>query len=157
MNKKICVIMFFIVIMLLPLNVYSIDLTGPGSLTGIESMGLVIQFKEIGNLTKKQIKDDVKLKLLKSNIKVVNSSNNYLHVEASAFKEDDIGIVIYKIKISFIQDTEITRNNMFFPSITWCNGNFGILDIDAVQNIRDSVKDFLNLFILDYLKANPVK
>lgn len=140
----------------IPNYVYS-EYESMKSLEGIKSVQVVYTVEKVGNLTNDQIKNDTELKLLQSKIKMDDTSNNLLLVSVEAKKYSEDTIVYFTIHISLIQPITIVRNAFPMFGITWIEYYYGFVGVNMIQDIRIYVKDCLDKFIIDYLKANTIE
>lgn len=113
-------------------------------------------------LTKEQIQTDVELKLRLAGIKVVPREERfstpgwptlYINVNAILRKE---GLVVYNIHIQLEQSVYLKRaTKTEITATTWSNGSIGFVGLGKMREIRDSIKDMVDIFINDYLSVNP--
>ena len=57
------------------------------------------------------------------------------------------------LQIRLLQRVYLERINKSFKTITWSVATFGGTGIKRIQDIRNSIKDMVDEFIIDYLKA----
>lgn len=120
---------------------------------------------EEAGLTKKKLQVDVELKLRLAGINVkpfeggqYSKENTFLKVNVGTVKDDSL--FIYCIALGFRQPVEIVRMPELytFSGTTWENTMFASSDKSRFkESVRDTLKDLTDLFINDYLTANPKK
>jgi len=143
--------------MLLPMNGYSSTESGIQSLIGSFPIDVSISVEEVGDLKKSQIMNDVELKLLQSNIKITDNSDYLLGIFVYSTKQPQIDAILYSVHIEFDQLVKLLDSRRVINTTTWSKSYYGITPLSKSYNVRDAVKDLLDEFLLDYLKANPVK
>jgi len=160
MNKRISIIILFVVVLLVPNDANSLSWTGDfskSSLIGIKSIQLNINAEQISTLNEDNIINDIKLKLLNSKIKVDKLSRSILGIRIYLEEETMSKLLVYQLQVSLFQTSRLLRNNAKIISITWHDFESGIVGNKKVDTLRDRLKDLLDGFIIDYLIANPVK
>ena len=143
--------------MLLPMNGYSSTESEIQSLIGSFPIDVSISVEEVGDLKKSQIMNDVELKLLQSNIKITDNSDYLLGIFVYSTKQPQIDAILYSVHIEFDQLVKLLDSRRVINTTTWSKSYYGITPLSKSYNVRDAVKDLLDEFLLDYLKANPVK
>ena len=143
--------------MLLPMNGYSSTESEIQSLIGSFPIDVSISVEEVGDLKKSQIMNDVELKLLQSNIKITDNSDYLLGIFVYSTKQPKIDAILYSVHIEFDQLVKLLDSRRVINTTTWSKSYHGITPLSKSYNVRDAVKDLLDEFLLDYLKANPVK
>ena len=119
-------------------------------------------------LKKQQIRTDVESKLQMAGIKVLSyeeyllqEGHPYLYIQASVIKSQYPNIYIYHIGIELVQNANLVRNpNLIIGNIllspkvtTWSTGSIG--KSGYINDIRNFIKDEVNIFIDAYLSVNP--
>lgn len=118
-------------------------------------------------LKRDQLIRDVELRFRKYGIpiKEVTVGSPYLYVNVnfmqSRYKSGERAEAIsYSIDLEFIQSVNLTRNpsTLVANGVTWSTHSLGITfdDPRLVRMIRDKLDDQIDVFINDYLLANPV-
>jgi hypothetical protein len=114
------------------------------------------------SLSKRQIKNDIELKLRQNGIKISKDSTAsilYLNINAGTIKYKDgtIDVYYYGINLTLEQATLLSRDLLIKNlSTTWHTGGIGFANPSNVrQDIRDFIDGMLNRFLNDYLAANP--
>ena len=136
------------------------------SLRGIKGVNVLIELLnpdiEKDGLKKEQIKTDVELKLRLAGIKVLNEEEllnepgqPYLHVNVNSNKSE-LGFYSFSITIELNQLVLLIRDlDTIFTACTWSTKTVGFAGVEKVGQIRDYIKDDVDLFINDYLFVNP--
>jgi len=161
MNKKISFMVLFIIMMLLPNNLSANLIDQNKILKGIESIGIFVWVDKNISVTGKQVRNDIELKLIQSNIPIDKPnevpSGKILVTEIYAMPIEDTKIYSIIIHMFFTEWVKLDRINEKVEIISWDSFEMDILDKNKIHKTRDKVKDLLDTFILDYLKANPNK
>ena len=135
-------------------------------LKGIRDMKVVVlplrpEIEKRG-LTRQMLQTDVELQLRKYGIKV-NEFNapgvTYLYIlmPARTYPLYD-GFVNYGIIVQFRDLVVLDRfPAKLAPATVWQRAAIGIIGLSKIQQIREQLKDQVNMFINDYLAANPKK
>ena len=139
------------------MNGYSSTESEIQSLIGSFPIDVSISVEEVGDLKKSQIMNDVELKLLQSNIKITDNSDYLLGIFVYSTKQPQIDAILYSVHIEFDQLVKLLDSRRVINTTTWSKSYHGITPLSKSYNVRDAVKDLLDEFLLDYLKANPVK
>ena len=139
------------------MNGYSSTESEIQSLIGSFPIDVSISVEEVGDLKKSQIMNDVELKLLQSNIKITDNSDYLLGIFVYSTKQPQIDAILYSVHIEFDQLVKLLDSRRVINTTTWSKSYYGITPLSKSYNVRDAVKDLLDEFLLDYLKANPVK
>jgi hypothetical protein len=122
----------------------------------IESLGL----------TRDKIVTDVELRLRKVGIKVLKKNewlaipgNPYLYINIIAIRLKTRPIFAYSIRVEVREAVKLIRQiNSHYDvvAITWQKGMIGKADTDIViREIRQQVADAVDIFVNQYLAANP--
>ena len=141
------------------------------TLKGFTGMMVVIEAItpeiEKDGLTKSQIQTDVELKLRMAVLKVLTIEEGvqeegkpYLYVNLNAHKRADSSY-IYKTRVEFKQEAFLRRNPIllkehpsYLPTVaTWSTGSLGINS--SLSDIRNIIKDRIDIFLNAYLSVNP--
>lgn len=146
------------------------------SLYGLEGVYVLVESlndeaNQVG-LTGIQLKTDIELILRLAGINVVSEENSfelygspYLYFNVNIMKDKD-GLYIYSTGLELTQTVSLHRSpktRELLPSTavaasTWDVGGVGIAGRNVVQEaIRSAAKDLVNMFLNDYLTANPKK
>lgn len=112
------------------------------------------------------VRVDVELKLRQNGIHVL-TNEEYNVKPLSSRLVVDVGITKYKDRLfsSFACTLEVSetmqsiRNPKMFVigASTWQQTRFGIVGVDKMNFVRDTVKELTDKFLNDYLAANPKK
>ncbi len=136
------------------------------SLRGLKGVSVEIEklsFNiEKDGLKREQIKTDVELKLRLAGIKVVTEEESinepgqpYLFVNVNSNKSE-LGFYSFSITIELNQLVLLIRDlDTIFTACTWSTKTVGFAGVEKVGQIRDYIKDDVDLFINDYLFVNP--
>lgn len=135
------------------------------SLKGIKALRVVVEDLkpdiEKDGVLKRIIHTDVELKLRMAGIKVIDipnlkEGNSFLYVNANILKSNNDTFYTYNISVNLKQDVFLARNNkLCFGAITWNSGSIGIIGKGELPEIRQDIKDHIDVFINDYLEMNP--
>jgi hypothetical protein len=130
------------------------------SLRGIESMDFMLEkidadaAKAIG-LTERQLQTDVELKMRTAGVKLDDSVRPYLYLNVSVLHDPEQQDVAFSIALKFKQWGTFDGGFRGLGT-TWDTGAIGTVgETMAARNIRESVGDYVDQFLNDYLKANP--
>jgi len=138
------------------------------TLRGIESLFIFIQSlpreaQEFG-LTRESIQKDVVARLKLAGIKIA-SYNEWYDVPGSPYLFIGIGILplpqhgdfTTTIHLELRQIAELKRNpELSYHTTTWMRGETLYVKEEELEiEIRDSLNDWLDLFLYDYLTVNP--
>jgi hypothetical protein len=111
---------------------------------------------ETNGLTTEKIKTDIEIKLRQAGFKVDTITTPVLWILVDAFESKvQSGLLVYSIKVELKENTTLKRNtavNVY--AIIWERSAFGTVSSSQTNVIRETIKDFVDEFILDYLKAN---
>ena len=137
------------------------------SLQGLKGVDVLVEFLEPDiekdGLNRSSIKTDVELKLRMAGIKVLTREEKfkepgmpYLYVNVNAVKREN-EFYVYYIIVELKQGVSLMRDPKIFNlATTWeANGIIGIVYVNDVNSLRDTVKDRVDKFINDYLEMNP--
>jgi hypothetical protein len=139
------------------------------SLYGVKGIYVLVEELHEGakttGLTEKQLTTDIELKLRLAGIKVntrkeaiASNGRPYLLVNITAVG-DEYGYS-YFVSLEFKQTVHLERKSklLIVAATTWGRGRVGSRSKSQLKGgIRDSVKDKVDLFLNDYLTANPKK
>jgi hypothetical protein len=129
------------------------------SLRGIKSIEVVVEHltnNESGP-SEGQIKSDVELKLRLAGIKLISpGKDGFLYVRIGC---RHINNYVYSVNIivQYKQPVYLMRNQSSSIGATWESGSFGYIGSQKIDSLRDAIKDIIDLFLNDYLTANPKK
>jgi hypothetical protein len=146
-----------------PASKYAIE-----SLRGLTGVNVLVEdlpteIKKELPFDENQISVDVELKLRMAGIKVLSEEERiktpgmpYLYVNQYIKRLLNMPIFYFHIKIGLKQMVYLERNpNISSIGTTWETGTTGFVGEDVVSKIRDIIKDYLDIFINDYLSVNP--
>ena len=109
----------------------------------------------------KAIRNQVELKLRPAGIRVNNRAGNFIYVTAQPVltnkRTDNFGdrILAYALRVkAYRRDVTFEANNKQYrcSAAVWDRGG-----IASQNKLRDAINEFMDQFLLDYLKANPKK
>jgi hypothetical protein len=135
------------------------------SLEGIKGVQVLIEMIrpeiERDGLTHNQIQTDTEQRLRLAGLRVLSLEElsktlgkPILNVAVDIRKEPG-GVYIYNIELSLIQDVYLMRNNKLIPCITWHRAGLG--RVSSLTRIRNTIKDYIDLFINAWLSVNQKK
>lgn len=138
------------------------------SLKEIDGFNILIEklnpdIEQRGLLTEEQIKADIEPKLKLLGIKILTKEEKYstigfptLYINVDCTQLEKTGEFIYNISIEVLQQVTVVCNRVIVhDAVTWNAGLFGISS--DIGKIRKDLKDGIDFFCNDYLKANPKK
>ncbi|MFC1489811.1 hypothetical protein ACFL6K_01245 [Candidatus Latescibacterota bacterium] len=137
------------------------------SLKGLKSVFVIVEALssdvEKDGLKQSQIKTEVELKLRMAGIKVQNEDEwfnepwaPFLQVSVTPLKNEAISNYSYSFGVSLYQYVVLTSDtDIIIPAITWQSISLGIVGSRNVAIIRNLVEEKIDMFINDYLTANP--
>ena len=107
------------------------------------------------------IQTNVELKLRMAGIKVLTREESskelgipFLYVQLNIMKSS--GSYVFSILIELREWVYLTRDTTIeCTATTWRNGTVGVAGSRNLDFIRDSIKDYVDKFINDYLSMNP--
>jgi hypothetical protein len=112
-------------------------------------------------LTEDQIKTDVELRLRKAGVRVLTKEKwvstpgaPHLFVVINTYIRSDIGLCAYSIRLELNEMVSLARSLKVIGTI-WERGATGMVGVDKIGGLRSSVGDQVDIFINDYLAANP--
>jgi len=136
--------------------------------TGIDAMYVVVEdlSKDAieAGLTRKQIQMDVELKLRQEGIRIVSKEESlktpvdaFLYVNVSVIKIRDLPKLAHHITVELKQGVFLMRNpKILILATTWSKAMTGYSgDLRFVSAMREDVSDLVDIFLNDYLAANP--
>ena len=140
------------------------SMTDKNSLQGITRLIVVVENiePEIERdvIERSTIQTDVELKLRMAGVKVINSFDNnslegphYIYVNINILKIDEFQYV-YNINVKLIQGVMLIRNDELCLATTWSDTYLGFAGTLKQESIRDSIKELVDNFIIDYLDMN---
>jgi len=137
------------------------------SLRGLWGVGVLIEdlhpnAKKAG-LTKSQLQTDVEVELRKAGIPVLTEDERLktpgrpvLYVNVNSIDSSE-GFYVYNIKVDLRQLVDLRRNRSIGNFATTWNREHvaGVGKSYFKQDVREKVRDYVNIFINDYLTVNP--
>ena len=113
-------------------------------------------------LTKQSLKADVELRLQQNGIKVLSKEERfktrgmpYLYISVYMIVRGQMPVAVY-ITVKLKQNTMLeTNHDLCLGATTWEEERFMFVRQDKLKDIGEYVRDFVDLFINDYLAANP--
>ena len=146
----------------------------PATKDEIESLkgltGVLVLVEEFRNEIKKelpfdenQIRVDVELKLRTAGIKVFSKEEMlktprlaYLYINLDRHRITEMPMFYFSIAINLRQWVYLKRNpNIHLTGTTWYIHSMGTVGEDRTSQIREAIKDDIDIFINDYLSVNP--
>jgi hypothetical protein len=132
-------------------------------LEGIDTLRIIVEFlpSDFSNLglSESLIRTDLELKLRLAKIPItygLNSTHIYLQVSGHKLENPNIIASIYDITFRVKEEATLSRNKKFAFAEIWENGYIGISPNNELStNVRNRIKDIMDMFLNDYLKANP--
>jgi hypothetical protein len=137
------------------------------SLRGLNCIAVLIEQlrpeMEQAGLYRSQIQTDVELKLRLSGIKVLTKEEglkekgaSFIYINVNSFKQRPQGLFIYNIYCELGQNVFLERNHSIkIFATTW--REIGWLGIGDIKDIREAIKERIDIFINAYLSVNPKK
>ena len=148
----------FMTILLGKTSVYSGQLYNENLLKGIKSFYLIFLVEEVGELTRANVKNDVVSKLTESNIKIDRSSNDILEVYVDTFyNSKKPEVIAFNFRISVKRHATLTYKKYYVAATVWEETYSGMSHVSNIRRIRDDIKGVVDVFLIDYMKANPKK
>lgn len=140
------------------------------SLVGVKGVWVLVDYLDedarAAGLTEEQFKKDVESELRLAGIKVNSREERaafkdgaYLHVSIDTVTYDDNPNIFFSISVELSQPVKIrTGLSMSIRGITWLDRCVGMYPASVfAEKTRQEVKDSVDLFIDEYLIANPKK
>ncbi|MHC4426742.1 MAG: hypothetical protein ACYSYV_11700 [Planctomycetota bacterium] len=112
-------------------------------------------------LTEQQLQTDVELRLRQNGIEVVSKelapmAEAILFLKVGTVTAEEIQLTGYCIEVQLKELVPLPRNpTKFIFATTWEHGYIGITPVEKISGVRGKVKDLVDIFINDYLAANP--
>ena len=140
------------------------------SLVSVKSIYVLVEgLKEntkSGGLTEEQLKTDIELKLQLAGIKVnsreeslASKDGAHIYVNINTFGDKGSPFIMYNASVVFTQRVTVLRSP--FTTVfgtTWSKGAVGIRSKSKFpETAQKAVKELMDLFLNDYLTANPKK
>jgi hypothetical protein len=134
-------------------------------LVGLKGVNVLVegmnpQAERLG-LTAAQIKTDIELRLRKAGVRVLTKEENMktpgspvLYVNVNAIVGQNLPLVTYSSHVALKEWVTLARGGETYGDI-WKNSVVGTVGIDKITQIRGGVGDLVDIFINDYLAANP--
>jgi hypothetical protein len=137
-------------------------------LVGVKGVSVVVVVENMkpragSGLTEDQLKVYVELRLRKAGVRVLTEEergetpgNPYLYVNVSTYIEADDPIVAYSILVQLKEWVTLARG-FETTGVIWQRGLVGTVGKAKLRLIRGGLGDQVDIFINDYLAANPKK
>jgi hypothetical protein len=138
-----------------PANLYKKRLSGFNSVYPIVYVDSTI-LKENG-LISERITTDVEIKLRQARFEITSGKwSTFLSISVDSFESRvKSSLLVYSIKVQLTQNATLERDaSVKVPAVIWERSTFGTVASSQTDVIRETIKDFVDEFILDYLKAN---
>ncbi len=166
----------FVTLSSLTVNAQSNDPLEKESLKGLSGLGVLVNVIEDSpnlerdGLTKDQIQTDVELRLRRARMPVLTVEEvkelprrPILLVTLIANRSDALSKLLgenfysFSIQIDCKQAARLNGmlNGRVLLVTTWSNGAVGMTSRRNIRSIRDSISDYVDKFLNDYLAANP--
>lgn len=136
-------------------------------LAGLQGVHVLVEDfrpeEEKYGFNKQQYKTDVELRLRQYGVKVLSkkeqlqvSGHPCLYINVNPLIDEKVGDAAVSILVKLNEVVLLERN----PSIstvatTWEKGMILLLGLKKLDSVRDSVRNLVDMFINDYLAANP--
>jgi hypothetical protein len=138
------------------------------TLRGLKGIGVVVERLppeiEGGGLSIDQIQKDVEAKLRAAGIKVLTKEecartpgepNLYINLNVNIAKTES-EIYPYSLDLLFIQKVSLLRDQKIMSyGVTWSTAGVGSITKTMVSQLRESVREILDIFIKAYRAENP--
>ena len=138
------------------------------TLRGLKGIGVLVEQLppevENGGLSKDQLQKDVEAKLRAAGIKVLTREecaktpgepNLYINVNVNIAKTES-DIYPYSLDLLFIQKVSLLRDQKITSyGVTWSTAGVGSITKTMVSQLRESVREILDIFIKAYRAENP--
>jgi hypothetical protein len=140
-----------------------------GSLRGLKDLAIVVEDLhpdiEQDGLDRSTIKTDVELKLRLAGIRIATfaevprtGGGRYLYVNVNSTQMKELSLYAVSIRLELVQGVLLARDpTTILPGRTWAVSSVTCVGKNAVSSARDVIKDLVDVFINDYLAANPRK
>ena len=138
------------------------------SLKGLKGVQVLVELLrpdvEGRGVSKDSIKTDVELRLRQSGIKVYANSREdrslakaylYINLNSMAGTANTTGLFAACIEVHLNQWMRSQVNGQELKGSTWSLGMVVTIGVNNLRELRDDVMDLVDVFIYDYLAANP--
>ena len=143
----------------------SVAITSVDGLAGLKNFDVMVGelspfASEIG-LTKDQLEKAAELKLSSAGIELKIPTDAFLYINLDVVRTTKEGVgktYVANLHLSLNQTVILKRDasHKVPAAITWhANSFFGIPDNKGTEPVKQNLEDLLDVFINDYLKANP--
>ena len=163
------VVVTLVVLLLLPGVSHALT-DEQNALVGLQGVHVVVFVEKMNpqaekhGLTKAQIQSDVELRLRKAGVKVLTMIESIetpemplLYVVPSILIMPDLNVCFVSIEVGLLERVTLASGVDKVPGRIWSKGYMGTVGIDKITQIRGIVGDKVDIFINDYLAANPKK
>ena len=147
------------VLLLLPGVSHALTYNKQEALVGLKGVEVIVEARdykgESGGLSRDQIQTDVELRLRKAGIRVLTKKER-----GETPGQPDLYVVVstyfyaYLIEVGVREVVTLARG-FEAPGTIWQTGLLGGVGTERKRMIRESVGDQVDMFINDYLAANP--
>jgi hypothetical protein len=135
-------------------------------LAGLQGVEVAVEVFEPEDIkygfNRQQYQTDVELRLRQYGIKVLSNEESlkmaqpYLYINVNPLISEKGGIAAVSIEISLRDIVVLVRNPTIMTSATtWKRNVTSIVGFNRFNEIRNKVRDLVDIFINDYLAANP--
>ena len=131
-----------------------------GVYVGVEEIGPEV---EKYSLTKQVLQTDVELRLRQCGVRVlsqeefrqtVGRSILYINITPAINEKFDLAAVTIQVELNELAFL-VRGPTTCVRCATWVNGSTMVVGKARINEVRDKVKEFVDMFINDYLAANP--
>lgn len=138
---------------------------GPQNLIGLQGTGVIVEnlAPEAGNLglSKTVIQTDVELRLRKAGVKVLTEEESLetlgipcLYVKINARSVPGLPLVVFSIAVELREWVRLVSGLETVAAI-WHTAYLGTVEKEKIRTLREEVGHQVDVFIKDYLAANP--
>lgn len=143
---------------------------GRDSLVGLEDIKVVVEVEcknseaEKYGLTRQALQTDVELQLRRYGIRALSVNEDrqrpgdaILYLSSVIVIGEEWKFASGSINVELVQTVLLERDptKMFFGATTWKQRGVWQVGVDNLKDVREVFKDYVDLFINDYLAANP--
>ena len=129
------------------------------TLKGLHGVEVVVELlrpeAEKYSLTREALQTDVELRLRQHGIRV-NPGGPCLYINVNTLVDEQFGCAAVSVLVQLRQQAVLFFNpktNCNVP--TWERSSVGLFGLSKLRTVRETVQDFVDVFINDYLAANP--
>lgn len=133
--------------------------------------GVLVLVEEIGpeaekyGFTQQTYRTDVELRLRQYGIKVLSkeeylqmAGRPFLYIRVNPLINEKTRLVAVGLEVKLHERSFLLREpTMVVTAATWSEGRMALIGLDKLNEVRESVRGLVDLFINDYLEVNPKK